>query len=290
MDGRTPSRRVFLAAGLAAAAGAVAHAIGRPDLVRAANGDPVIAGQSVTASTTTTIHSTSFAALDIQADGANVDGVHSIVTGGGGNGVFGEADGASGVGVTGFSDSGTGVLGSSNIGVGVYGSSSNATAVRGDSESNSLPAVIARNNAGSTGLLGFSGDVTTPLPSGRPDTGIEGYAVGFPGRPASNAVGVFGHSAHGTGVFADAGSGGTALHVNGRATFSRSGRLTLSSGTSSMSKSVAGLTSTSLVFAVVQTGDSHAWVRKVAPASGKFTVFMNKAMTGSVVVAWIAFG
>jgi hypothetical protein len=290
MDGRNPSRRVFLAAGLAAAAGAVAHAIGRPDLVRAANGDPVIAGQSVTASTTTTIHSTSFAALDIQADGANVDGVHSIVTGGGGNGVFGEADGASGVGVTGFSDSGTGVLGSSNIGVGVYGASSNATAVRGDSESTSLPAVIARNNAGSTGLLGFSGDVTTPLPSGRPDTGIQGYAVGYPGRPASNAVGVFGHSAHGTGVFADAGSGGTALHVNGRATFSRSGRLTLSSGTSSMSKSVAGLTSTSLVFAVVQTGDSHAWVRKVAPASGKFTVFMNKAMTGSVVVAWIAFG
>jgi hypothetical protein len=290
MDGHTPSRRAILAAGLAAAAGAVAHAIGRPDLVRGANGDPVIAGQSVTASTTTTIHSTSFTALDIQADGAGVDGVHSIVTGGGGNGVFGEAGGANGVGVTGFSDHGTGVLGSSNVGVGVYGSSSNATAIRGDSESNSLPAVIARNNAGSTGLLGFSGDVATPLPSGRLDTAIQGYAIGYPGRSATDAVGVFGHSSHGTGVFADAGTGGTALHVNGRATFSRSGRLTLASGTSSVSKSVAGLTSTSLVFAVVQTGESHAWVRKVAPAPGKFTVFMNKAVTDRVVVAWNAFG
>src|SRR5438876_2349458 len=157
MDGHTPSRRAILAAGLAAAAGAVAQAIGRPDLVRAANGDPVIAGQSVTASTTTTIHSTSFAALDIQADGSGVDGLHSVVTGGGGNGVYGEAEGANAAGVTGFSDSGIGVLGSSNVGVGVYGSSSNTTAIRGDSASNSLPAVMARIYAGSTRVLGFSG-------------------------------------------------------------------------------------------------------------------------------------
>ena len=53
---------------------------------------------------------------------------------------------------------------------------------------------------------------------------------------------------------------------------------------------MSGLTSGSLVFAVIQTGDGRAWVRKVKPVSGKFTVYMNKAVSSTTTVAWIAFG
>lgn len=91
-------------------------------------------------------------------------------------------------------------------------------------------------------------------------------------------------------MLAQADQGGTALHVNGKASFSRSGVLSIAVGKSSIGKSVAGLTSTSLVFAVVQTGDGTAWVRKVAPASGKFTVYLNRTLATASTVAWIALG
>ena len=99
-----------------------------------------------------------------------------------------------------------------------------------------------------------------------------------------------GRSSVGTGVLAQADQGGTALHVDGKATFSRSGVVSIAVGKSSISKSVAGLTSSSLVFAVVQTGDGQVWVRKVAPAAGKFTIYLNKTLGTATTIAWMALG
>lgn len=54
-----------------------------------------------------------------------------------------------------------------------------------------------------------------------------------------------------------------ALAVVGKAVFSRSWRVTVAVGASSMVKVITGPTSASMVFAVVETGDSTTWVRTV---------------------------
>lgn len=286
------TRRSVLLLAISALGAATAHALGRPAGVRAANGDPVLAGQEVTATATTTIRNdvAGAAVLAAKADGATSHAIRGVVGGLNGIGVYGEADGDSAAGVSGFSNIGIGVQGATNGGLGVYGISQATTAVRADSASLSKPAVLGRGHGGAAGLVGFSGDALTPVPDGRLDTGVYGYAVGYPPRPATNAVGVFGRSTVGTGVYAQADTNGTALHAQGRVTFSRSGRLTITAGHASVTKSVAGLTSSSLVFAVVQSGSGGVWVRKVSPYSGKFTVRLNKSVARSTVIAWFALG
>ena len=116
-------------------------------------------------------------------------------------------------------------------------------------------------------------------------TGVFGFAA-----QDSAAVGVHGRSTVGTGVRAQADVAGTALRVEGKATFSRSGVVTVAAGKSSATKSVVGLTSSSLVFAVIRTGDGQAFVRKVQPTAGSFTVYVNKVLSSTTTIAWIAFG
>ena len=222
---------------------------------------------------------------------AGTTGLAGIVTGGGGNGVYGEANGEDGAGVAGSSDVGVGVSGSSSSGLaGVHGTSANATAIRGESSSLSKPAMVARAYGGASGIVGFSGDGTATVPDGRVDTGVYGFASGYPSRDPANAIGVYGRSTVGTGVYARADVGGTALHAQGRVTFSRSGRINLTAGKSSVIQAVARLTSASLVFAVVQAGDSGVWVRKVSPQTGKFTILLNTAVTKTTTLAWFALG
>ena len=226
------SRRRILAVALGAVGAAIAQTLGRPTVAQAADGDPVVAGEIVTASTTTQIHvSGIYGALAVQADGAGADAFAAVNTGGGGGGVYGQSSGTNSSGVRGFSDIGIGIQGGSTTGTGVYGFGPNGV-----------------------------------------------------------SVGVHGQAYNGTGVLAQAGSDGTALKVMGRAAFSQSGRATIAAGASSVSRSVAGATASSLVFAVVQTGDASTWVRKVAPGNGKFTVLLNKTVSIPTTVAWIVLG
>lgn len=226
------SRRSVLAIAVTGLAAVVAHGLSRPSVALAADGDPVLAGQTVTASTTTQIHvSGIFGALAVQADGAGADALSAVNTGGGGSGVYGASSGSNSSGVRGFSDIGIGVQGGSNSGPGVYGFGPNGV-----------------------------------------------------------SIGVHGQAYNGTGVLAQAGLDGTALKVEGRAEFSQSGQATIAAGRSSLSRSVAGMTSSSLVFAVVQSGDSSTWVRKVAPSAGAFTVLLNKVVTTPTTIAWIVLG
>jgi hypothetical protein len=129
---------------------AIAHSLGRPADVHAADGDAVIAGQSVSAATTTTIHATSiFPGLIIRADGAGVAAIAGVTMGGGGRGVYGEASGANSSGVSGFSDIGNGLQGLSTNGTGVYGFGPNAASIGDSGQAYNGTGVLAQ--AGVTG-------------------------------------------------------------------------------------------------------------------------------------------
>jgi hypothetical protein len=225
------SRRSFLFVGLAAATAVVANALGRPTPVEAADGDPVLAGQTVTASTTTQIHATNEGAFIARTEATGSAAIDAQSTGGSANiGVRGSADGNNSTGVLGHSGDSIGVAGSSDTGVGVMGTTAN------------------------------------------------------PG-----AIAVFGYSPEGIGVRARS-NVGTALDVVGKAVFSRSGRVTILAGRHLVIHAVDGLTSSSLVFAVVEIGDSTTWVRKVVPGSGKFTVVVNKNVSSPARIAWFSIG
>jgi hypothetical protein len=115
----------------------------------------------------------------------------------------------------------------------------------------------------------------------------------------SNDVGVYGTGW--IGVYGDGGSDGTGieaysgtgygLYVTGKVKFAnRSGKFSVAKGKSSVSKSVTGMTSSNIVIAVLQTPESGTWVRAAVAASGKFTVYFNRALPSSSSVGWIVLG
>ena len=164
---------------------------------------------------------------------------------------------------------------------------------------------------GAAGLVGSTGDETN-IATSTTFTGVYGWAptggssdVGAGvwgdsddfGVYGSGAVGVYGSGS--TGVIGESTSGSEpgvlayglnasspALRVVGKVSFNRSGRRSMSSGTKAKTVSLAGVTSTSKVFAVLATSESGRWVRAVVPAAGKFTIYLNTTLTSSAVVSW----
>jgi hypothetical protein len=82
---------------------------------------------------------------------------------------------------------------------------------------------------------------------------------------ASAGQGVPGYTSTGTGLFGTAFQGGKALEVNGRAFFSRSGRLTIPRKMTSAVKTGVALTSDSLVLATLQQNIKGVWVKAAVP-------------------------
>jgi hypothetical protein len=111
---------------------------------------------------------------------------------------------------------------------------------------------------------------------------------------AGEGAGVHGHGGSGswpdspsnTGVFATCASGGVALDVRGKARFSRSKRVLIAKGKSSLKVSLAEVSASSLVFAVLQGNRAGTYVRAVVPAAGSFTIYLNNAVTASTYVAY----
>jgi len=128
-----------------------------------------------------------------------------------------------------------------------------------------------------TGVWGDSPDIGV---LGTGGNGVIGYGyVGVEGDANINAGSI--------GVWAWAPSTAQlALKVTGKVQFSRSGRQSMSKGKSILTKSLAGVTASSKVFAVLATSESGRWVRAVVPATGKFTVYLNTTLTSSAVVSW----
>jgi hypothetical protein len=202
-----------------------------------------------------------------------------------GRGISGSS--TSGPGVRGASNSGPGVeaFSQSSYGIGAYSTSS--IAVYADSQATNNPAISGRANAGNTGVKGFSGGFAGP---NRAKTGVHGYAA-----QDANSRGVVGQSTLGQGVRGEATGGtggyftatiGTALQVSGKAKFSRSGKIPVAAGAASATKTLAGVTTASMILALFATNEAGVWVRAAVAGAGSFTIYFNTPLPTSASVAY----
>jgi hypothetical protein len=190
---------------------------------------------------------------------------------------------------------GVGVIGAGTTGV--YGNGDNtgveglggSVAVFGISpqegvlgEGGTGPGVEGMTDTGSAAVYGHT--------SGQSSIGVwgktDGVSPGVFGQATSTGIGVEGYSDKGTGVRAE--SPGTALAVQGTATFSRSGVAKVQAGNLSVRVSGLSLTSSSLVLATIQGDFKDIWVRGVVtnPGAGTFTIWLNAPAPAKVPVAW----
>ena len=153
------------------------------------------------------------------------------------------------------------------------------------------------------GILGRTGsDVpNSAWESDNPQVGVWGRSrVGIAG--SGDEVGVFaeyagsGPTAGGAALSADGNSvvgvrttGSPALDVQGKALFSRSGVVSMPAGGSTITLTPAGgITSASIVFAVLTQNRSGVWVRAVTKnaTSGTLTIHLNKAVGPATNIGW----
>jgi hypothetical protein len=206
-------------------------------------------------------------------------------------------DSPGGIGVLGTNDtSGAGVVGNSNHATGVLGQAGDPQGYLG------LP-------AGTAGVIGFCDVAGQPGVLGLGDVGVQAggaigvFAVGAPGLvgiadglgpPGLFGTGVYGYSGgisppappDNIAIYARGDGASLALAVQGKAVFSRSGRTAISKGHASRAVTFAGVTTSSLVIATLQTYRSGIYVAAAVPAAGKFTIYLNKAVSATTYVAF----
>ena len=211
----------------------------------------------------------------------------------GSQGVVGQGDGVTGyVGVQGFvgaADPPPPAALAGNHPTGSYGEANGAdpTGVWGQGGTVDSGFSTGVYGEGDTGVWGFGGWGVFGA-SNATGTGVYGFAgTSVPGAPAN--TGVFGYSNAGTGIHAASGTG-TALYVNGKVRLSRSGKLPVSVGKTNVVKTLAGVTTSSIIIAVLQTVETGTWVRAAVAGSGKFTVYFNRALPSSSSVGYMILG
>jgi hypothetical protein len=245
------------------------------------------------------------------------------------NGVYGFTDNGAGSGTIGWNTNsvpgtGAGVLGifglttvpGNTVGTAVAGVSDStaddAAAIYGKLASTSpgarSVAILGQNDgtggfgagvqgshAGSgVGVLGAAASTTAGIGvQGSGPTGVFGLGlVGVHGTAqGAAAIGVrgTGTSPTGAGVVAENTAGGTALQVNGTASFTRSGTATVPARRSSATVSGIALTSAGLVLATIQGNLAGVYVQGVTIVTGSpgsFAIHLNKAVPASTKVAW----
>jgi hypothetical protein len=180
--------------------------------------------------------------------GVSAEGNHTgvVATGHQGQGV--EAYGEGGFGVRAGGDSG-GVLGFSETEFGVWGNSGNDNGVFGESGGSSTSGVYGLND--------------------------------------SNGFGVAGRANNGTGVLADS-QNGYALQAFGKIHLNRAGINTIPANRSYVQVALSGLQpGGTFVIATLQGHVSKVWVEGVVVNSTtQFTIYLSKAPTTAVQVAW----
>lgn len=246
------TRRAILAAA-AGAAGALAASAAAPVATLAADPNDVVKGVDNPTTATTSVTN----------------------SGAGSTAIAGRATGTG---------SGYGVEGTSSTGAGVFAWSTQAP---------DWDPPFEPSDTGYTGVFGYAPtSPTTSFGTGvwgdSPDTGVYGSGgTGVYGYGGSGVVGEANEVAGSTGVLGYAPTNGQyALAALGKVYFSRSGRKSIADGKSNVVVSLAGVKTSSLVFAVLATSESGRWVRAVVPAAGKFTVYLNAALTSNASVSW----
>ena len=262
------SRRAVIGAALGGLGGLLASSLGRPAPVSADDPNDVVKNQdnATTALTSITLGSagaSTFAAINpsgIGVGGTSNDNTPSeFPDGSHRTGVYATSGSTANantntdeVGVYGFSDISffsAGVWGETGQGIGVFGTSDASAGGWGVYGTGSV-GVLGDVGTNSTGVYGFAGATAPPSP---PAGGIGVYARGV-------------------------GAGVVALKVDGKAQFSRSGKIAVAAGKTSVVKNLAGVSTNSTIIAVLQTAETGTWVRAAVPGSGKFTVYFNRAL------------
>jgi hypothetical protein len=281
-------RGVLWRAGLATAAGAAALTALDRRHADAATLEPLVLGVSNDAGATTTLNPTPETSSNplLQIDGQTMDSTSTtlIVNGPAGSTAIlaqgKSTDDAIGVVIAGTGEGQQdGINGTSGSGIGVQGNSASYIGVLGSSGSDY--GVNGRSSSG-VGVVGSSesGDGVHGTTATRSKVGVLGNDTS-----AGGGTGVSGVSAHGVGVRASSTSG-TALSVSGKVHFSRSGSASVPQGSRARTVNVAGMTSSSLVLVTLQRAVSGVHVEGAVPASGKFTVQLNKAAPTAIRFAW----
>ena len=280
---RSTSRRAVLTAAIGGAAALGVQALASAPGARAgSDGDLVLnAGNAATAST--------------GLSGAlSMDTVLSVTNSAAGAGTAIQGNDDDGTGVAGFANAGNGIYGDAmGTGNGVHATS--GTGVGAWAASGSTTNAHSHPDTDYTGVYGFCDQAG--LPVNAIATGVWGDSAGGDGVFGSGATGVHGvggwgvygwsNVASGVGLYADAAGPAKALVVNGKAHFSRSGKLKFGATTSAVAKSVTGLTSAAMIIAVLNSNRAGIFVRAAVAATGKFTVYLNKAPGATVYVAYL---
>ena len=81
-----------------------------------------------------------------------------------------------------------------------------------------------------------------------------------------------------------------ALRVLGRAMFSFSGKAKVTAGHATVTVTKAGVSSSSLIIATPRTNRTGVYVQSAVPGAGKFTIRLNKAVSGTTYVAYMILG
>jgi hypothetical protein len=177
----------------------------------------------------------------------------------------------------------------SGLGFGLTGSSTGGAGIVGWSIS--APALNPVDGA-YTGIYGWSpaGPIDGPTGVGvvgvSPDWGVFGNgSVGVYGYGTFGVVGESSSTAAGVTAFAKSATD-LALDVVGKVRFSRSGRSSVAAGQSTKTVSLAGVSSSSRVFAVLHSNRSGRYVRAVVPTTGSFKIYLNASVSSSTYVAW----
>ena len=242
---------------------------------------------------------------------------------GGPQGVLGLGSSGSS-GVRGQSDSGYGVFGISTSSVGVSGQTSTSslaavlgtnlggghgvegTSTTGDGVVGNTDMSGSGNGVRGNGPIGVNGNGTsygvfsvggTAGVHGEGTEGVQGAStslagVGVHGSAGGSGTGVWGEALGTTAVGVKANGlvgGSTALQVNGKAVFSRSGILTVPMGSDQATQTGVDLTSASLVLATMQDDRAGNFVRAAVPSvsTSSFTVLLNKKVTSPTKVGWM---
>jgi hypothetical protein len=223
------SRRAILLGAAGGIAAAATTSLVAPTSTRAANGDPVLLGQTNAETAPTTIENTGVPTVGLRGVGngsPGLDGWSHNVTGplgdpagtgvrgvGETRGVLGEsrlanASLAAGIGVHGASGSGPGLRGDSTSGPGVRGTSSTADGVEG---------IHGSGTAEGAGVRGHSAQGPGVLGTSASTAGVRGVgtSAGVLGESGAGGTGVTGVGADGVGV---AGVTETGRGVSGVAT------------------------------------------------------------------------
>lgn len=269
------TRRAVIGAALGGAAAVAAQSLA-PLVARADTGNPALLGNANTADAVTSFQNTTDAATSLE-------GMHD----------------AAGTGVFGTSIDGIGVLGTStdtapsdwtdttSRRTGVYGIAGSDEAITWTTDEIGVYG-FANVSPGSVGVMGDTIDGSGVVGYG--DWGVYGSGnLGVFGDVDTTAgsVGVFGFTGSGAypslpttavGVWAAAGStAGVALQVSGKVKFSRSGRVSIGSTSTSKKVTMTGVSTSSYVIATLQTSASGCYVRAVVCSSGYFTIYLSKA-------------